>query len=198
VGSLPRGKKNWPSKTCPICGSVFRPKKGHEAQDWEVIIYCSRNCSSKSRKKSLRETLLNKSVRNDISGCLEFMGGCDKKGYGRIRSVDLNEVLAHRISWILNYGKIPDGMHVLHKCDNPRCIEPSHLFIGTNNDNVKDKVLKGRQQRLYGERNGRAVLTNDDVCEIMESKLNNEECPIFTELAKVKYIIYAEENHGGT
>lgn len=56
-------------------------------------------------------------------------------------------VSAHRVAWIVKNGEIPKGMHICHVCDNHKCINPSHLFLGTNRDNMKDKVLKGRQSK---------------------------------------------------
>jgi hypothetical protein len=54
---------------------------------------------------------------------------------------------AHRLSWLVNVGEIPEGMHVLHKCDNRPCCNPKHLFLGTNLDNIKDRVSKNRSNR---------------------------------------------------
>jgi hypothetical protein len=77
---------------------------------------------------------------------------------------------AHRIAWSLYHGKpVPKKMKVLHRCDNPKCIEPDHLFIGTQADNVADMVSKGRQATLKGERNGQARLTESEVREIHAS-----------------------------
>lgn len=99
-------------------------------------------------------------------------------GYGRVRvpvALGGRLVRAHRVAWELQYGEIPPGMHVLHKCDNPACQRGDHLFLGTNDDNVRDKVAKGRQARgaalkpelrARGERNGSARLTENDVREI--------------------------------
>ncbi len=70
---------------------------------------------------------------------------------------------ASRISWTLYNGPIPRGMHVLHKCDNPRCMRPDHLFLGTNADNVADKVRKGRCHDQRGTKNGNAKLTEKEI-----------------------------------
>jgi hypothetical protein len=79
---------------------------------------------------------------------------------------------AHRVSWRLAFGEIPDGLFVLHKCDNPLCVRPDHLFLGTQSDNIKDKVNKGRQQRGSGA--GGAKLTERDVMEIKARALRGE------------------------
>jgi len=78
-------------------------------------------------------------------------------------------LLAHRVAWKLEYGRIPDGLIdygwaplcVLHKCDNPPCVNPNHLFLGTHAANMLDRDEKNRQPR--GEQNGQSKLTDDDV-----------------------------------
>lgn len=70
----------------------------------------------------------------------------------------------HRISWVLAFGPIPDGLNVLHHCDNPPCVRPDHLFLGTHRQNIADKVAKGRQHR--GERHPFARLTTASVLAI--------------------------------
>lgn len=87
----------------------------------------------------------------DRSGdCWTWQGSRDRKGYGRV-SVNQRPVLAHRFSWTLSHGPIPDGLCVLHKCDNPPCVNPEHLFLGTIADNNRDMVAKGRHAR-YGSK----------------------------------------------
>lgn len=95
--------------------------------------------------------------------CWEWTGRTEGKGYGRL-SVCGEPILAHRYSWTLCVGSIPDDMKVLHKCDNPACVNPGHLFLGTYADNNADRNAKGRQAK--GENSGKAVLTDELVREL--------------------------------
>src|SRR5256885_74384 len=79
------------------------------------------------------------------SGCWEWVGSKRELGYGQVRYKG-RSARAHRIAWELTFGEIPDGRSVLHKCDNPPCINPDHLFLGTQQDNVDDMFRKGRQK----------------------------------------------------
>lgn len=99
-------------------------------------------------------------VRKD-GDCLVW-GGSTAGGYGTIR-VNRRLERTHRFAWVLAHGPVPGGLHVLHRCDNRRCVNVSHLFLGTNADNIADRVAKGRSWRPRGERNGRAKLTVTDV-----------------------------------
>jgi hypothetical protein len=88
-----------------------------------------------------------------------------RKGYGSIK-VNRKELYAHRHSWEIHNGAIPPGLSVLHKCDNPLCVRPDHLFIGTQKDNMSDCSNKGRSGRTLGEQNVFAVLKENEVLEI--------------------------------
>ena len=106
------------------------------------------------------------------SGCIRFTGHLDGEGYGRIMVARV-KYMAHRLSYYLSNGTIPDGYVVRHKCDNPSCINPEHLEVGTQADNIADKVSRGRQARGSGA--GRAILTEESVREIRSSPLKVSE-----------------------
>ena len=78
--------------------------------------------------------------------CIEWTKYRDKGGYGVLRSGG-KTMLAHRVAWERANGPIPEGMKVLHKCDNPPCVNPDHLSLGTQQDNIRDCFLKGRISR---------------------------------------------------
>ena len=97
--------------------------------------------------------------------CWNWTGIRDKDGYGKHRpGVGLLYMRTHRFSWMIANGDIPEGAHVLHRCDNRRCVRPDHLFLGDNRANIDDMVAKGRSIR--GEKNYRARLNAAQVIEI--------------------------------
>lgn len=153
---------------CWLCqGEILRRpwQKPHELAEQ---IYCSRQCANEARRESPVTLLSRHSVTNQESGCVEWTACRDKKGYGRMSPQADGEVLAHRVSYLVCVGPIPDGLNVLHHCDNPRCINPSHLFLGTNGDNNADRVAKGRSRGAVGVRNGKAALSEADVLRIRD------------------------------
>lgn len=110
---------------------------------------------------------------NSATGCIEWTGDKYPAGYGRarLRIGEPREIRAHRRGWEIAYGPIPDGMDVLHRCDNPKCVNPKHLFLGNDKDNCKDKLTKKRNINLAGAEHGRSKLTPEDVMRIREASL---------------------------
>ena len=114
----------------------------------------------------VREKLLANVRKNEVCGCWNWLGNCQfEGGYGRLKFRNVR-TLAHRVSWTVFKGEIPVGMFVLHRCDNPRCINPGHLFLGTLEDNNQDMCLKGRDRKARGEKASKAKLTTAQVREM--------------------------------
>lgn len=104
-------------------------------------------------------------AKDKKSDCFLWIGASLPKGYGIIkRPGERRQYYAHRLAYMIHKGEIPDRVQVCHSCDNPSCVNPKHLFLGTSKDNHQDMKVKNRH--LYGERNTEAKLTDRDVKEI--------------------------------
>lgn len=108
--------------------------------------------------------------RDGPRGCWLWTRALDAAGYGAIKGAT-KVVKAHRLSWEIANGPIPGDLHVLHRCDTPRCVNPRHLFLGTNADNIADMVAKGRRK---GELQCWAKLTVPKVREARRRRANGE------------------------
>jgi len=84
-------------------------------------------------------------------GCWEWQAGRNKRGYGAFHPRHGVSILAHRMVWELSFGPIPTGSFVCHRCDNPPCVRPDHLFLGSNADNMQDMTAKGRDWASTGD-----------------------------------------------
>lgn len=150
---------------CRDCGDQHR----HEAFGLCQKCYTRRRRAGSEMPPSIRRPLHERFWEKvDRSGgddaCWIWTGAIISTGYGSIR-IDGRGKLSHRISWELVNGSIPQNKLVLHKCDNPPCVNPEHLFIGTYLDNVVD---------MYAKRRGRAKLTEEKVKEIRRRRAGGE------------------------
>jgi len=118
----------------------------------------------------LKERFWSKVNKNTANGCWEWTASLDRKGYGQITVKKGLLKRTHRVAWELIRGSIPEGQLVCHHCDNKKCVNPDHLFLGTQRDNVQDMDSKGRRVNTphYGEQHGMAKLTNAQVKRIKE------------------------------
>lgn len=128
---------------------------------------CARIERNTHTEEHVKQTLLTRTKKTE-QGCWV----CDwahKQKY-KYKYVNFRKTrwLAHRASWTVFKGEIPEGLCVLHKCDNPPCVNPEHLFLGTKKDNAQDRSRKGRNWNCKGERNPNAKLTPATVVKIRE------------------------------
>jgi len=114
--------------------------------------------------------------RYDIkeNGCWVWSGTIMWRGYGTV-VYKQRIIRAHRLSWEIHNGKIPEGMYVCHHCDNPPCVNPDHLFLGTPQDNVADMDKKGRRNPRKGEELKISKLNKIKVIDIFTSDLGRSE-----------------------
>lgn len=119
---------------------------------------------------------------NKTDTCWLWEAGTYPAGYGKFAVANgtsvSTKVGAHRMAWQLTHGD-PGALHVLHTCDNRRCVNPAHLFLGTNDDNIADMVAKGRQ--ACGELSGRNSLTAQDVRAIRSAAMHQRQCDLATQ-----------------
>lgn len=112
--------------------------------------------------KTIEERFFSK-VNKIENGCWEWKG-CTVDGYGQFAVSSKNIVKAHRYSYYIHKGEITNNLYVCHSCDNRKCVNPKHLFLGSNLENMKDKTNKGRQCK--GSNRPASKLTENDVLEI--------------------------------
>lgn len=162
---IPQGKKR--SKFCSTkCIRYTADKKylsTHKGKGfWQ-------NATEQQKLDRLKEELDKFAITND--GCWSWGKKLDRMGYGRIGPKHV--YLAHRISWIVHNGPIPAGLFICHKCDNPACTNPEHLFLGTPKDNTQDCIKKGRNKAAKGSNHYNVKLTEEQVLSIREKVKNN-------------------------
>lgn len=160
--------------TCTVCNTTIQIAANRIGQ----AKFCGRVCMGKHKRATYAASAQYRfnALLNKTESCWLWLGNvCPFTGYGKfhIRRYDgSKEIWAHRASWQLHFGPIPASLNVLHRCDVHSCVRPSHLFIGTQADNVADMVAKGRSR--LGENSGSAKLSESDVIAIRERRAAGE------------------------
>lgn len=147
-------------KKCPSCGIDMTLSQS------QYKLSPNKCCSIDCRKKMVSEEdrFWWYAVKKD--GCWEWTGETNPRGYGRLKVDGYRRVQAHRFSYEIHKGAIPEGMLVLHKCDNPPCTNPDHLFLGTTQDNTDDMIRKGRKIVIRGNNLPQAKINDESVRDI--------------------------------
>lgn len=141
-------------KTCPKCGNSFVTYNKDQT-------YCSIKCSLQNPI----DRFWSKVKIGSSDDCWEWQGGVNSTGRG-VYWYNGSSIHAHRFVWTITNGDIPDNMLVCHHCDNGKCVNPKHLFLGTQKDNMQDMVSKGRKVTLRGSNDPKSKLTESDVLRI--------------------------------
>ncbi len=153
-----RARKPGRNKPCLQCGAIFwcvgsRDVGGQFAEKK----FCKAACAFAHKRAQGPQNFWAKVDKNGAGGCWLYMGFRKWDGYGWVARSEGNNkprwMTAHRYAWILTNGQPPEGMHLLHTCDNPPCCNPAHLQLGTHLENMADMRAKGRTskgKRKYG------------------------------------------------
>lgn len=141
------------SITCKQCGkTVPTPDKRRLTKREQ---FCSRPCFYESNKRPLEERFWKKVSKTET--CWLWNAAISSNGYGKACIVKGVFEQAHRLSWQIHFGPIPDNLHVCHRCDVRNCVRPDHLFLGTRIDNMQDCAIKGRQNSKLNPEAVRAI-----------------------------------------
>jgi hypothetical protein len=164
-------------KRCPRCTNQYprTPEFFHRDKNTPGGLHsCCKQCTriegieyrrnGPKRRKPLADRFWGKVRVGKAQECWEWTGGRYLAGYGFLPDYPNGKLMAHRLSYEIHFGPISDGLHVLHKCDNPPCVNPNHLFLGTHQDNMADKVAKSRH--VFGGRVAQARLSDSQVIEM--------------------------------
>ncbi len=155
-------------KECPVCGGVVSHRWQSRLRQMKT---CSNACGAAQRVKlTLAERVERGFTRGAHDECWLWRNATNADGYGVLAVGGRGTALAHRVSYEVYVGDIPEGLYVLHRCDTPACVNPAHLFLGTHQDNMDDRDKKGRGVQPSGTEHHAAKLNPAIVREIRSSE----------------------------
>lgn len=191
-----RTKNSTVINLCKICGAEIKICKMHAKQGRGQ--YCSIKCKgialSKKRRRSCEEIFWSNVNKGVASECWNWKGTIRQNhGYGCFNTYEGKLVTAHRCSWEIAFGPIPDGLIVCHHCDNKRCVNPDHLFLGTSKENSRDMMEKNRQSR--GEHRYNAVISEETAKKIIDELTIDMKRGRQSEIARKFSISFIIVNH---
>jgi len=157
-----------------MCGSKFARPENLRIGAWRKRNSCNRKCGTAYRiwkaGKTAKVLFYERTLLPEKEGdCWIWRGETIRGGYGRLK-IKGERHIAHRLSYEIFHGKIPDQLIVRHDCDNPKCVNPNHLIIGTHKDNTGDIWARNRGNPPKGEVNGQSKLTEEDIIVIRERR----------------------------
>jgi hypothetical protein len=191
-------------KECLMCGKQFKVYSCNLEKGMGK--FCAISCATQYRihvlndhplinRGSYFEKFFNKISKEDHEkGCWIWIGHKNKAGYGRIRQ-KYKDKTAHRFSWEIFNGPIPESMFICHTCDNPPCCNPDHLFLGTPKDNTQDCIKKNRQRYQKGSAHNMAKLSESEIPKIRELLKNGEKQYIIARMFNVSPMIISKIKH---
>ena len=163
-------------KVCEWCGASFTKSKGGCWWHFQRRRFCSNKCVgfSSAKHRPLTDRLFEFVDKRGDDECWLWTARTTKFGYGTFRFHN-KDITAHRASYEIANGPIPKGLVICHRCDVPRCVNPNHLFAGTQAENMQDMYRKGRDSqtnKVRGEKHHSAKLTAEDVLAMRSSPLS--------------------------